>query len=181
MRYIPMKVEGAFEIEVEPIHDERGFFTRVFNHTEAVAYGFAPHLMQVNNSFNRHRGTLRGMHYQVPPFQEAKIVRVLQGALWDVILDLRKESATFGQWSACTLSAEKRNMVLVPAGCAHGILTLEDNTEMMYFVSQDYAPDAERCLRWDDPTFNIEWPMTPTVLSDKDRSSPSFDPEIHLW
>ena len=181
MLYTPLKVAGAYEISVERFEDGRGFFARVFNHPEALALGFGPQIVQVNNSFNKEKGTLRGLHYQVPPHQESKIVRALQGALWDVILDLRKDSPTFGQWDSVTLTAEDRNMVLVPAGCAHGILTLRDDTEMLYFVSEDYHPESERCLRWNDPTFGIDWPASPVVLSDKDRTSPFFDPEYHLW
>jgi len=181
MLYHPLKIAGAFEIEVEPIADNRGFFTRVFSHPEAQACGFQPGVVQVNNSFNHKRGTLRGLHYQVPPAQESKIVRVIQGELWDVILDMRKDSPTFGQWQGVTLSATKRNMVLVPGGCAHGILTLTDNTEMLYLVSAQYAPEQERGLRWNDPRFAIDWPIEPVVLSDKDRNTPFFDPAYHLW
>ena len=181
MLYTPLKIVGAYEISVERFEDSRGFFARVFNHPEAIAHGFGPQIVQVNNSFNKEKGTLRGLHYQVPPHQESKIVRALQGALWDVILDLRKESPTFGQWDSVTLTAEERNMVLVPSGCAHGILTLRDDTEMLYFVSEDYHPESERCLRWNDPKFGIDWPAEPVVLSDKDRSSSFFDPEYHLW
>lgn len=181
MLYTPLKVSGAYEISVEKFEDNRGFFARVFNHPEAIEHGFAPQIVQVNNSFNKEKGTLRGLHYQVPPHQESKMVRVIQGALWDVVLDLRKDSPTFGHWDAVTLSAEKRNMVLVPAGCAHGVLTLTDNTEMLYFVSQDYHPESERCLRWNDPNFAIEWPEEPVVLSDKDLNSSFFDPDHHLW
>jgi len=181
MLYTPMKIQGAFEVTVEPIHDNRGFFTRVFSHPEAEKHGFTPGIVQVNNSFNAHKGTLRGLHYQVPPHQESKMVRVIQGSLWDVMVDLRKESPTFGQWDAVTLSASKRNMVLVPAGCAHGIMTLEKNTEMLYFVSEDYHPESERCVRWNDPSFNISWPMSPTNMSDKDKTCSFFDPLVHLW
>ena len=181
MLYTPLKVAGAYEISVERFEDGRGFFARVFNHPEAVQYGFAPQIVQVNNSYNRYKGTLRGLHYQVPPHQESKIVRAVQGALWDVILDLRQDSPTFGQWDCVTLMSEQRNMVLVPAGCAHGILTLRDHTEMLYFVSEDYHPESERCLRWNDPTFGIAWPEEPVVLSEKDRTSPFFDAAHHLW
>ena len=181
MLYTPLKVAGAYEISVEKFEDDRGFFARVFNHPEAVQYGFLPQIVQVNNSYNRYKGTLRGLHYQVPPHQESKIVRAVQGALWDVILDLRQDSPTFGQWDCVTLVSEHRNMVLVPTGCAHGILTLRDHTEMLYFVSEDYHPESERCLRWNDPTFGIAWPEEPVVLSEKDRTSPFFAAAHHLW
>ena len=176
MLYTPLKVAGAYEISVERFEDSRGFFARVFNHPEALALGFGPQIVQVNNSFNKDKGTLRGLHYQVPPHQESKIVRALQGALWDVILDLRKDSQPLVRgFSDMTAKIE---IWCGPAGCT-GILTLRDDTEMLYFVSEDY-PESERCLRWNDPTFGIDWPATPVVLSDKDRTS-HFLIEYHLW
>ena len=181
MKYTPMKIQDAFVVDLTPIGDSRGFFSRVFCQKEFVDYGLDPRVMQINNSFNAEKGTLRGLHYQLPPFQETKLVRVVRGALWDVIVDLRQDSPTYGQWDAVTLTAEKRNMIMVPRGCAHGIITLEENTEMLYFVSEHYAPKYERGLKWDDPRFNIEWPIEPKIISDKDQVNPCFDPEYHLW
>ena len=181
MKYTPMKIKDAFVVDLTPIGDSRGFFSRVFCQKEFVEYGLDPRVMQINNSFNAEKGTLRGLHYQLPPFQETKLVRVVRGSLWDVIVDLRQDSPTYGQWDAVTLTAEKRNMIMVPRGCAHGIITLEENTEMLYFVSEHYAPQYERGLKWDDPRFNIEWPIEPKIISDKDQVNPYFDPEYHLW
>ena len=181
MLYTPMKIKDAYIVDLTPIGDSRGFFSRVFCQKEFVDNGLDPRVMQINNSFNAEKGTLRGLHYQLPPFQETKLVRVVRGALWDVIVDLRQDSPTYGQWDAVTLTAEKRNMIMVPRGCAHGIITLEENTEMLYFVSEHYAPKYERGLKWDDPRFNIEWPIEPKIISDKDQANPYFDPEYHLW
>lgn len=180
MLYTPMKIQDAFVVDITPIGDSRGFFC-VFCQKEFVQHGLDPRVMQINNSYNADKGTLRGLHYQLPPFQETKLVRVVRGALWDVIVDLRQDSPTFGQWDAVTLTAEKRNMIMVPRGCAHGIITLEDHTEMLYFVSEHYAPQHERGLKWDDPKFNIDWPIEPKIISDKDKANPTFDPEYHLW
>ncbi len=181
MLFTPMKIKDAFVVDLTPIGDERGFVSRVFCQKEFVDNGLDPRVMQINNSYNADKGTLRGLHYQRPPFQETKLVRVVRGSLWDVIVDLRQDSPTFGQWDAVTLTAEKRNMIMVPRGCAHGIITLEDHTEMLYFVSEHYAPKYERGLKWDDPKFNIEWPIVPNIISDKDKANPYFDPEYHLW
>lgn len=181
MLYTKMKIEGAFVVDITPVGDSRGFFSRVFCQKEFVQHGLDPRVMQINNSFNKDKGTLRGLHYQLPPFQETKLVRVVRGALWDVIVDLRKDSPTFGQWDAVTLTAEKRNMIMVPRGCAHGIITLEPDTEMLYFVSEHYAPQHERGLKWDDPQFNIQWPIEPVIISEKDQKNPYFSEEYHLW
>lgn len=181
MKYTKMKIKDAYVVDLEPHGDTRGFFSRVFCQKEFSDNGLEPRIVQVNNSLNKDKGTLRGLHYQLPPFQETKLVRVLRGSLWDVIVDLRQDSPTFGQWDAVTLTAEKRNMIMVPRGCAHGIITLEDNTEMVYFVSEFYAPEHERALKWNDSKFGIEWPIEPKLISDKDLANPSFDPEYHLW
>ena len=176
-----MKIKDAYLIDINPLKDSRGFFSRMFCEEEFINNGLDPTVMKINNSYNVVKGTLRGLHYQIPPYQETKLVRVISGSLWDVVLDLRKDSPTFGQWDAVTLSAEKRNMVLVPRGCAHGILTLEEHTEMLYIVSAQYAPEYERGLKWDDPRFNIDWPLEPVVMSEKDSTQPYFDPKYHLW
>ena len=181
MKYTPMKIADAYTVELEPHGDSRGFFSRVFCKNEFVAQGMDERVVQINNSFNQYKGTLRGLHYQLPPSQETKLVRVVRGSLWDVIVDLRQDSPTFMQWDAVTLTAEKRNMIFVPRGCAHGIITLEDNTEMLYFVSEFYAPQNERGAKWDDPKFAIDWPIEPVIISEKDKKNPYFDPDYHLW
>ena len=131
-----MKIPNAYVVELSPHGDSRGFFSRVLCQKEFKENGLDERVVQINNSYNKEKGTLRGLHYQLPPSQETKLVRVVRGSLWDVIVDLRQDSPTFGQWDAVTLTAEKRNMIMVPRGCAHGIITLEDDTEMLYFVSE---------------------------------------------
>ena len=167
-------------IDLERREDERGFFARMFCKREFAEQHLVQEFVQVNNSLAVMRGTLRGMHYQLPPKAETKIVRCVRGALLDVIIDLRQESSTFGRYFALELSADNRRMLYVPKQFAHGFITLEPDTEAIYLVDEYYAPEAERGIRWDDPRFAIEWPMEPTVLSDKDRSHPLFDPKHHL-
>jgi dTDP-4-dehydrorhamnose 3,5-epimerase len=158
---------GVWVIGLEPRGDERGFFARVFDDGEFGERGLVSHWVNVNDSLSAQRGTLRGMHYQVAPAAEVKLVRCIRGALFDVALDLSS-----GRWFGVELSAENRKMLYVPEGCAHGFLTLADDTEAFYFTSAHYSPDHERGVRWDDPAYGIEWPFEPTVLSDKDRAWP---------
>lgn len=169
MRFTQTPVAGAFLIEIEPRGDQRGFFARAFCEEEFRAAGLVTRFVQVNNSLSAERGTLRGLHYQLPPRAETKVVRCIRGALYDVVLDLRTGSPTFGQSYGAELSAENRKMLYVPKGCAHGFYTLTDDCEAFYFVDEFYAPDLERGVRWDDPRFSIAWPGAPTVQSDKDR------------
>ncbi len=171
---------GAFLIDLEKRGDDRGFFARVFCEKEFGEHGLSTHFVQVNNSSSAEKGTLRGMHYQLAPKAETKIVRCIKGSLYDVILDLRRDSPTFGQSFGAELSADNRRMMVVPKGFAHGFITLSDDTEAFYFVDEFYAPETERGVRWDDPKFSIQWPATPTVLSDKDRNWRDFDPAWHL-
>lgn len=173
-------LKGAYVIDLEKRGDERGFFARVFCEREFAEHGLATHFVQVNNSLAEHAGTLRGMHYQLPPKAEVKLVRCIRGALRDAVIDLRQESETFGQHFSVNLTAENRRMLYVPKGFAHGFITLVPNTEAFYMVDEFYAPELERGIRWDDRRFAIDWPMQPTVMSDKDRSHPDFDPEYHL-
>jgi len=180
MKFVPTPLSGAYLIELEKRGDDRGFFARAFCEEEFAAEGLPSRFVQVNNSLSAYKGTLRGMHYQLAPNAETKLVRCIRGSLWDAILDLRPDSATFGQHFGAELSAENRRMMLVPKGFAHGFITLEDDTEAFYFVDEPYAPDGERGLRWNDPRFNIEWPTEPVVLSDKDRDHRDFDPAWHL-
>lgn len=167
-------------IDLEKRGDERGFFARTFCTNEFREHGLRANFVQVNNSLTSEKGTLRGMHYQLPPKAETKIVRCIRGAFWDVVLDLREGSPTFGQWFAAELTAENRRMMYVPKGFAHGFITLMDDTEAFYFVDEFYAPEFERGIRWNDPRFEIEWPIEPVVISDKDRNHPDFDAAYHL-
>ncbi len=168
------KLAGAVEVLLNVQSDERGFFARSWCETEFVNHGLNPRLVQCNVSFNRARGTLRGIHYQEQPNQEAKLVRCTQGAIYDVAVDLRPESPTFKGWHAAVLSAENRHMLYIPEGCAHGFLTLADNTEVFYQMSEFYHPESARGVRWNDPAFKIEWPEEVKVISDRDRTYPDF-------
>jgi dTDP-4-dehydrorhamnose 3,5-epimerase len=181
MKFIETPLKDAYLIEMEPRLDERGFFARAFCETEFADAGLsASRFAQMNNSFNDQAGTLRGMHYQLPPAAEVKVVRCLQGALYDVILDLRPDSATFGKWFGAELSAENRLSLYVPRGFAHGFITLRDNTEALYLASDAYMPGQERGIRYDDPEFGIEWPIAPVSVSDKDLSWQPYNPEFHM-
>lgn len=170
---------GAFTIDLEPRGDDRGFFARVFCESEFAGAGLETRYVQVNSSLSRQKGTLRGLHYQLPPAAEAKVVRCIRGALFDCVLDLRPNSTTFGQWFGTELTAENRRMMYVPRGFAHGFLTLSDDTEILYLVSTPYAPDEERGIRHDDPAFAIQWPLTPVEISAKDRSWPDYSADYH--
>lgn len=169
------KLPGAFEISLEPKKDERGFFARAWCQKEFEANQLNPRLVQCNISFNSRKGTLRGMHYQAVPFAEAKLVRCTRGSIYDVVLDLRPESPTFKGWVAVVLTAERRNMVYVPEGCAHGFLTLEDDTEVFYQMSEFYHAESAHGFRWNDPSFMISWPEKVEVISERDRSYPNFE------
>lgn len=165
---------GVFIIEYEPIEDERGFFARAWCKQEFQRRGLNPELVQCNISFNRKKGTLRGMHYQATPHAETKLVRCTRGAIYDVILDLRPESPTFRQWAGVELAEGDQKMLYVPEGFAHGYVTLADNTEVFYQVSAAYHPEAERGVRWDDPAFGIQLPVAVTAISRKDKDYGDF-------
>ena len=180
MKFRELPVRGAYLVDLERRGDERGFFARMFCEREFAQRGLATKFVQMNDSLSVEVGTLRGMHYQLPPYQETKVVRCVCGAIYDAIVDLRPDSPTFGVSCGAELTAENRTMIYVPKGCGHGILTLEPDTEIMYLVDEFYAAAAERGVRWNDPKLKIQWPREPEVLSDKDRSHPNFDPAIHL-
>ena len=177
MKILPTPLAGAHLIELEKRGDHRGFFARVFCEREFAAAGLETRFVQANTSLSTRRGALRGMHYQLPPAAEVKLVRCVRGALYDVIMDLRPDSATFGKWFGVELTAENRAMMYVPRGFAHGFITLADDTEALYLVSAFYAPEMERGIRFDDPHFAVRWPLAPVELSDKDRAWPSYDPD----
>jgi len=174
MTFHETKIPGVFEIRLELKPDERGFFARSWCQNEFGSHGLNPKLVQCSVSFNTRKGTLRGMHYQVTPYPETKLVRCTRGAIYDVVIDLRPQSRTFRTWISAVLTAENRNMIHVPEGCAHGFLTLEDETEVFYQMSAFYNAEAARGVRWDDPAFEIAWPEKVEVISKRDRTYPNF-------
>ena len=180
MKFTETPLTGAYVIELEKRGDDRGFFARFFCQREYDQLHLDRNVVQINNSLSRDRGTLRGMHYQLPPKAETKIVRCIRGGLYDVILDVRPASTTFGQWFGAELTAENRTMLYVPKGFAHGFVTLQPDTEALYLVTEFYAPDLERGIRWNDPKFGIRWPLEPVVMSEKDKQQRDFDPQYHL-
>ena len=168
------KLKGAFIIDPERQEDERGFFARTWCRQEFEAHGLNPRLAQCSVSFNKKRGTLRGMHYQIEPHAEAKLVRCTMGAIYDVLIDLRSHHSTYKQWVGVELSAENRRMLYIPEGFAHGFQTLVDMSEVFYQISEFSHPDYTVGVRWNDPTFEIEWPLVPTVISKRDDSFHDF-------
>jgi dTDP-4-dehydrorhamnose 3,5-epimerase len=180
MIFTESPLKGLFLIDLEKKGDERGFFARAFCEKEFAAHNLVTRFVQINNSMSAQKGTLRGMHYQLPPKAETKVVRCIRGALFDMALDLRPGSPTFGRSYGAELTAENRRMLYVPKGFAHGFLTLAPDTEAFYFVDEFYSPEHERGVRWNDSKFNIQWPAEPVVLSDKDRNQRSFDAAWHL-
>ena len=169
------RLKGVFFIEIEKNEDDRGFFARSYCFREFEKHGLNPRVVQCNVSYNAKKGTLRGMHYQVPPHDEAKLVRCTMGSIYDVIIDLRRGSPTFRNHLGAKLSAVDRKMIFVPEGFAHGFITLQDNTEVFYQMSEFYAPDSARGFRWNDPAFQVEWPLEPAVISERDRTYPDFE------
>jgi dTDP-4-dehydrorhamnose 3,5-epimerase len=175
MRLLPLTVPGAFLVEPTRVEDERGFFARLWDAEAFSAHGLNPRLVHCSISFNRARHTLRGLHYQEPPFGETKLVGCIRGAVFDVIVDLRRDSPTFCRTIDLELSSVNRRFVYIPEGCAHGFQTLEPDSEVIYFISDAYSPAAARGVRWDDPAFDIAWPPAPArIMSDRDRSYPDF-------
>ena len=169
------KLKGAFVIEIEKREDERGFFARAWCKKEFEDHGLNAQLVQANIAFSRKKGTLRGMHYQAPPYEEGKLIRCIKGEVFDVIIDLRPDSLTYKEWFGLQLTSDNYKMLYVPAGFAHGYQTLDDNTEVFYPASQFYSPESERGVRWDDPAFGIEWPETDNlVMSEKDKTWPDY-------
>jgi dTDP-4-dehydrorhamnose 3,5-epimerase len=180
MIFTASSLAGAYLIDLEKKGDDRGFFARAFCESEFGTHDLVSHFCQVNNSLSVQKGTLRGMHYQLAPRAETKVVRCIRGAVYDMILDLRRGSSTFAHSFGAELTAENRRMMYVPKGFAHGFLTLADDTEVIYFVDEFYSPEHERGIRYNDPRFNLQWPEAPAVISDKDKGQPDFDPAWHL-
>ena len=174
MEFRPTRLDGVFEVLLVPHQDERGFFARSWCEREFVQQGLNPKLMQCNISFNPLKGTLRGVHYQADPHGEAKLVRCTSGAIFDVAIDLRPESPTFKNWIGEVLSGENRKMLYIPEGCAHGFLTLRDDTEVFYQMSEFHYPESARGVRWNDPLFAISWPEPVQVISERDRTYADF-------
>lgn len=174
MHLIKTPIKDVYLIDLDKKEDERGFFARLFCVEDFAKLGLEHKFIQMNNSLSLRKGTLRGLHYQLKPKEETKVVRCIRGSLYDVVLDLREDSPTFGKYFGATLSAENRQMMYVPPGCAHGFLTLEDNSEVLYLVSEFYSKEAERAVRWNDPQFTIAWPIAPTVISQRDQEHPDF-------
>jgi dTDP-4-dehydrorhamnose 3,5-epimerase len=169
MIFTETKLYGAFVIAPEPKEDERGFFLRTWSQQEFREHGLNPRIVECSSCFNRKRGTVRGMHFQIEPYQEAKLVRCTAGAIYDVIVDLRPGSPTFRHWVGVEMTARNRWMIYIPEGFAQGFQSLEDDTEVFYQISETYHPEAARGLRWDDPAFAIQWPLPVTVTSIRDR------------
>ena len=174
MKFIPTKIPGAYLIEIQPIADDRGFFSRTFCIDEFQQHGLNSNFVQCNVSFTSQQGTIRGMHYQVAPDTETKLVRCTRGAIYDVILDLRPESPTFKQWVATELTADNHQMFYIPSGCAHGFQTLVDDTEVFYQMSGPYSAAAATGVRWNDPAFGIKIPLDITIISERDRTYDDF-------
>jgi dTDP-4-dehydrorhamnose 3,5-epimerase len=172
-------LNGAYTIELEPRGDSRGFFARQFCQKEFAEHNLVTQFVQVNNSLSESRGTLRGLHYQLAPHSETKVIRCIRGAIWDCILDLRPSSESFGRWFGSELSADNRRMMYVPKGFAHGFISLTDDAELFYFVDEFYDQSSERGILWNDAKFAIDWPIQPTVISERDRSHPRFDEGYH--
>ena len=172
MKFVPTPFAESFIVELQPIADDRGFFSRGWCQREFEEHGLDGDVAQVNISYNRFKGTLRGLHQQIAPDEETKVVRCVRGSLYDVIVDVRTDSPTYGKWFGAELSAENRHMLITPKGFLHGFQTLEDDTEAMYHVSAFYAPGAERGARYDDPAFAIDWPLPVSNISDKDAAWP---------
>lgn len=177
MKFQELNLPGLYLIEMDRFEDERGFFARTFCNEEFRRQGLDDHFQQCSLSFNKKKGTVRGMHFQIAPFEEAKLIRCSRGAICDLLLDLRPHSKTFKKWQAIELSQHSFQLLYVPKGIAHGFQTLEDNTEIIYQISANYSVEHARGVRWNDPAFSIRWPLPITVISKKDQEYPNFHHE----
>lgn len=174
MKFIETPLKDAFVIDIDPIEDERGFFARTWCVREFKEHGIECSFVQHNMSNNKYKGTLRGMHYQMSPHEEQKLVSCTRGVIFDVIVDIRPDSSSYKKWFAVELSAENRKLLYIPKGFAHGFLTLADDSEVTYQMGSEYVPDAARGIRWDDAKFGIEWPLKITRISSKDAGYADF-------
>jgi len=174
MKWTNIALPGAYVVELEPVYDDRGFFARTWCSEEFKSRGLVVDLVQCSISYNTRRGTLRGMHYQEEPYAEVKLVRCTAGALYDVILDLRPSSPTYGKWHAMELNATNRKMVYVPKGFAHGFQSLTDHSEVLYCISESYRAESAKGVRWDDSAFKIEWPIPEKIISERDQRFPDY-------
>ncbi|MBR0673018.1 dTDP-4-dehydrorhamnose 3,5-epimerase [Neoroseomonas soli] len=179
MKFLKAPLEGPHIIEPERREDHRGFLARLFCEREFAAAGLEGRFVQINNSTSLRKGIVRGLHYQAPPHSEVKVMRVIRGAIFDVVVDVRLGSPTFGRWFGAELSAGNRLMMYSPRGFAHGFMSLTDDVEVIYLTSSSYAPGSERGVRFDDPGVGVAWPAPPLEVSDKDRSWPDLDPATH--
>lgn len=170
MKFTETKIPGVYIIDIEPATDERGFFARTFCEKELAAHGLCTRFVQNSISLNKKKGTLRGMHFQAEPYQEIKIVSCNKGAIFDVALDIRKDSPAFKCWTSCELTGDNHRMIYIPQGCAHGFQTLQDDCQVSYQISEFYRPECSRGIRWDDPAIGIKWPIKEKIISQKDLS-----------
>jgi dTDP-4-dehydrorhamnose 3,5-epimerase len=174
MIFTPTEINGMYYVDLEPRIDDRGYFARQFAQEEYEKAGIDFKMVQTNQALTKDKGVLRGLHWQVAPKLEAKVFQCLNGSVFDVVVDVRADSPTFGKWVGTELKSDKFRLLFIPGGLAHGYETLEENSRVQYMVSEFYAPDCERGLRWNDPYFNIKWPITPSFMSDKDKGFPDF-------
>jgi len=177
MQFTETKIAGVVLVEPDVFEDERGLFAIAYRPAEFEAHGLETRISQASLVMTRRRGSIRGMHYQAAPFEEAKVIRTVRGGVFDVAVDLRRDSPTYLQWVGAELTADNRRIMYIPPGCAHGYQTLADDTEVFYFVSAAYSPPHQRGARWDDPAFNVQWPLgSPTSIHERDATYPDFDP-----
>lgn len=170
MNFTELPLKGAYQIDLSKREDDRGFFARFFCEQEFKEKDLNTNWLQMNNSMSKLKGTLRGLHFQYPPYAEVKLVRCFRGAIWDVIVDIRENSETYGKWYGTELNENNRSMMYVPKGFAHGFVSLTDNSEILYLVSTPYTQSSESTLRWDDPFHAISWPIEPIIISEKDKN-----------
>jgi dTDP-4-dehydrorhamnose 3,5-epimerase len=176
MKFTETPIKGAFILELEPLEDDRGFFARSFCRREFEARGLNPKVAQCNISYNRQKHTLRGMHFQIAPYEEAKLITCIRGAIWDVIIDLRSYSPAYCHWFALDLTADNHKMLYIPEGVAHGFQTLENESTVFYQISEFYHPQSAQGVRWNDPVFGIRWPHPHSLVSARDQNFSDFKP-----
>lgn len=174
MKFYETKLKGSYVIELEKNEDERGFFARTWDKNEMQKFGLNDNLVQCSVSFNKTKGTLRGMHYQITPYEESKLVRCTKGKVFDIIIDLRRNSLTYKQWFSTEIDDQNHKMIYIPEGFAHGFQTLVDNTEVFYQMSEYFMPEYSTGIRWNDESFDIKWPISKKIISEKDVSYPDF-------